>query len=232
LQKQVEGQFHLSFKGELIRGKTFYASPPLKGDQFVRLNYHLRVQDPDRTNISAVIGDLKTLTDGLVARSKRGTVNVPKASASSLKSILAILEKHRGSSKPRPEVMIEVLMTYMNPLVENPEAPVATDLSDALDDEGLDSGDLAPSAEDVFEPVGEAFALQEYPHAMLSDDLNEINRAAGLNEEEAEQSARASEISVNEALRRNFAPPLPSGKEAASVGADMRIMLDNLVKKE
>ncbi|MBQ7618157.1 MAG: TraM recognition domain-containing protein, partial [Desulfovibrio sp.] len=41
LQKQVEGEVTISFKGEIIRGQTFYANPPLKGSQHLRLNYLL-----------------------------------------------------------------------------------------------------------------------------------------------------------------------------------------------
>ncbi len=47
LQKQVEGQMTAFFKGEMIRGRTFYACPPLGMDQELRLSYHLRLQAPD-----------------------------------------------------------------------------------------------------------------------------------------------------------------------------------------
>lgn len=47
LQKQVEGQMTLFFKGEMIRAKSFYAAPPLAEGQEVRLASHLKVQAPD-----------------------------------------------------------------------------------------------------------------------------------------------------------------------------------------
>lgn len=61
LQKQAEGEMTLVFKGELIRGRTFYAAPPLAMTQEVRLSCHLKVHEPD---VSGLRGRLHRL-DGL-----------------------------------------------------------------------------------------------------------------------------------------------------------------------
>lgn len=61
LQKQVEGQITAFFKGEMIRGKTFYAAPPLKMTQEVRLAYHLKVQQPDIQALRQTMGDIAAL---------------------------------------------------------------------------------------------------------------------------------------------------------------------------
>ena len=52
LQKQVEGQMTIFFKGEMVRARSFYAAPPLNPWQEVRLAYHLKLQQPDRTSLS------------------------------------------------------------------------------------------------------------------------------------------------------------------------------------
>ena len=51
LQKQVEGQMTLFFKGELIRARTFYAAPPLKPSQEVRLISHLKMRAPSPASL-------------------------------------------------------------------------------------------------------------------------------------------------------------------------------------
>ena len=52
LQKQVEGQMTIFFKGEMVRARSFYAAPPLNPWQEVRLAYHLKLQQPDRNSLS------------------------------------------------------------------------------------------------------------------------------------------------------------------------------------
>ena len=51
LQKQVEGQMTLFFKGELIRARSFYAAPPLKPSQEVRLISHLKMRAPSPASL-------------------------------------------------------------------------------------------------------------------------------------------------------------------------------------
>jgi len=65
LQKQIEGDVTISFKGEVIRGRTFYAAPPLKDDQHVRLAYMLKCLSPDVSDLKQRFGDLKSLRESL-----------------------------------------------------------------------------------------------------------------------------------------------------------------------
>ena len=59
LQQQTEGDVTIAFKGDIIRGNTFYADPPLKGDQSLRLNYMLKCLAPDLT----AFGPLQSVMD-------------------------------------------------------------------------------------------------------------------------------------------------------------------------
>ncbi|MDR1856865.1 MAG: TraM recognition domain-containing protein [Desulfovibrio sp.] len=51
LQRQVEGQFHVFFKGSLIRGRVFYANPPLGTRQFLQLNKFLKIRSADLSKL-------------------------------------------------------------------------------------------------------------------------------------------------------------------------------------
>jgi intracellular multiplication protein IcmO len=243
LQKQVEGQFHLAFKGELVRGKTFYAAPPLAGHQFVRLNYQLRLEDPDRKKISSAIGELKALSDRLTAIGKAliagEKLAVPQTSHPSLRKILALLDKYgRDPSTQRPGVIIKLLATCQEPLKE----PAATPLHSAAPlpqepdenaDEGQEPDELDAHEAAYYEAESDvdmeaAPAPAAYPRVLLGADLKEINLGAGLGEDEAARSALESENCVNKALRRCYAPPLPSHKDAGFVDIGLRTLLAGL----
>ena len=73
LQKQVEGQMTAFFKGEMIRGRTFYACPPLGMDQELRLSYHLRLQAPDPSLLQLREGKIGALARACRARAQGRT---------------------------------------------------------------------------------------------------------------------------------------------------------------
>jgi intracellular multiplication protein IcmO len=47
LQEQIEGEFHAFFNGEVIRGRTFYANPPLPSDAQARINQMIAIPLPE-----------------------------------------------------------------------------------------------------------------------------------------------------------------------------------------
>ena len=67
LQKQVEGQMTIFFKGEMIRARSFYANPPLAPSQEVRLNCHLKVQAPSRSSLVRFMNSKSRIRDWLAA---------------------------------------------------------------------------------------------------------------------------------------------------------------------
>ncbi len=52
LQEQVEGEFHLFFRGKIVRARSFFANPPLKKHQQLRINDMLPVPKPPKDSIS------------------------------------------------------------------------------------------------------------------------------------------------------------------------------------
>lgn len=67
LQKQVEGQITAFFKGEMIRGRTFYASPPLDMNRQIRLACHLRVTEPSPDALRERLGSISALERALAS---------------------------------------------------------------------------------------------------------------------------------------------------------------------
>lgn len=71
LQRQVEGQVTIAFRGDIIRGYTFFANPPLAAHQSVRLNYQLALAQPNLDYLLADVGCVKHLLEAFVKRGIR-----------------------------------------------------------------------------------------------------------------------------------------------------------------
>ncbi|MBO4369109.1 MAG: TraM recognition domain-containing protein, partial [Desulfovibrio sp.] len=75
LQKQIEGDVTLSFKGEIIRARTFFANPPLSPEQHIRLNVFLQCHEPNADDLVAQFGRHKKLLTAFLARFARSEGN-------------------------------------------------------------------------------------------------------------------------------------------------------------
>jgi intracellular multiplication protein IcmO len=144
LQKQVEGKFHMSFKGNLIRGKTFYANPPLGARQFLRLNYHLKAASPqaDVDTLRGNFGKWKSFLDWMTEFAKNEGQKIPvEAVPAEIEDVCAVFEKYRDRvSIPKPEVAIEAIITFSGEFEEDgesdvPAGPDMADLMNALDND-------------------------------------------------------------------------------------------------
>ncbi len=93
LQKQVEGQMTVFFRGELIRARAFYADPPLVPSQAVRLNCHLMLQAPSPAGLHKYTGTLALLTRWLQAlgRGECGACVQPEHAVPALPGELAVI---------------------------------------------------------------------------------------------------------------------------------------------
>jgi intracellular multiplication protein IcmO len=65
LQRQIEGEVHIMVKGEVIRGRVFYAAPKLAKEY--RLNHFLKVLPPDPASLQKLKVNARALIDSLVA---------------------------------------------------------------------------------------------------------------------------------------------------------------------
>ncbi|MBQ7456490.1 MAG: TraM recognition domain-containing protein [Desulfovibrio sp.] len=74
LQTQIEGDVTISFKGRIIRGRTFYANPTLHSWLRIRLAYQLQLVLPDSRELDSLFGRLHTLFLAYRARIKDGKI--------------------------------------------------------------------------------------------------------------------------------------------------------------
>ncbi|MCP3945032.1 MAG: TraM recognition domain-containing protein [Desulfobacteraceae bacterium] len=58
-QEQIEGEFHLFFRGKIVRARSFFVNPPLKKNQQLRINDMLPVAKPQKQRISLQLGKIK-----------------------------------------------------------------------------------------------------------------------------------------------------------------------------
>lgn len=64
-QEQIEGQFHLFFRGRIVRGLSFYANPPLKKHYQLRINDMLPVPKPEKDLVNLKLEKTKKGTKTL-----------------------------------------------------------------------------------------------------------------------------------------------------------------------
>jgi len=230
LQRQVEGKFHMFFKGNLIRGKTFYASPPLKKDQFLRLNYLLKVNVPDLAALDAQFGPLKRLVEAFLARKevvKDIEAYVTPEAPLDLQGVIAILALYKDNlSVPRAEVAIEVLLSCGNRF----EAPVDSGLSDVQGEEVPQDISSSSSVGTCLARVSTSFeeARSSLPAAVLRRGFVDLGKAAGLDDGSAVRQAICSETAVNNALKECYAQPLPAPKEESTILGAIDDILDGM----
>lgn len=241
LQQQVEGEFHLSFKGRMIRGKMFYADPPLKDTQQVKLAYQLKVNTPDVTTLRATLGDIRTLKDALRSILEKDLHLMVPEPSEDIRQLMATFSKFADDvSTPRSQVGIEALMNFS--LEDQNEEPPSDDLEPtaeimSIGDEpdlsnfAMVDDELRTSLEaDGTSPLMHADLAEEFdgmPVADLKEDFVEIGLASGLNADEAERTAAESEQEINAALTVAYAPPLPV-PESEDINGDLAALVESM----
>lgn len=123
LERMIEGEFHLFFKGKLIRGTTFYAAPPLKNSQDVRLAYQLKVQEPDEKDLSVRLGAVKELKDILLRRIQRE--DAPEVASVSqpdkLRNVTRVFDDPRIYARSRMELAMCAFLAWNDEEAVQPE---------------------------------------------------------------------------------------------------------------
>ena len=71
-QEQIEGQFHLFFRGRIVRGLSFFANPPLKKHYQLRFNDMLPVSKPEKDMVTL---KLETTKKGAATLAKLTKIN-------------------------------------------------------------------------------------------------------------------------------------------------------------
>jgi intracellular multiplication protein IcmO len=163
LQKQVEGQIHVFFKGELIRGKTFYANPPLEDNQFLRLNYFLKVATPPIEKVRENYNGLKEIKDSLekfLKGESEANDSLAEESVQGLEMTAEVFERWKDWKDPdtglprsettrsRPEVAIEALTENLN-LRGDVTVPVEELMKDAIEVDDISDSNESQDMDDV-----------------------------------------------------------------------------------
>lgn len=235
LQKQIEGDCTIFFKGELIRGRTFYAAPPLKDDQDVRIAYHLKCHSPNIDRLRASYTDLKEILEGLLARAKK-FCELPMEESESpaqLKPVVDVLHKARSAvSISRNDAGISALMHFseVDPLpdvVREAISPSGLDGDIEEDILGATAGDesLGPVTGDSSEVIKAeqarkgAFAQRmENEHEVrrrfdrdaMASRLSKIEELCGATPEEARKVGETTADAVDSSLRAVYPDDTPS----------------------
>lgn len=82
LQEQIEGEFHAFFNGEIIRGRAFYANPPLKSDMQIRINQMVPVPLPNKEDV-----DLKFMRQDMLYQNFKKLVLKEKKDLSNYRQV-------------------------------------------------------------------------------------------------------------------------------------------------
>lgn len=124
LQKQIEGDCTIFFKGEMIRGRTFYAAPPLKNDQDVRLAYHLKCMAPNKGKVDDIrleLDDFKSVVEAFALKARavmdtapvEGNHDMQADNLKAIRGVLSLLHDARSRVEiGRNDVGISALMVH------------------------------------------------------------------------------------------------------------------------
>ena len=166
LQKQIEGDCTVFFKGELVRGRTFYAAPPLKNDQDVRLAYHLKCQSPYKTDVENLIlelNNIKVVIDAVLDRARNTPDQCHEDVPASLERTVGIIRQARSRPEiSRNDVGISALVLFENqddqereileaidePIIDDVPEPDLEEPDEAATRSWVDTGD-SPEVRDA-----------------------------------------------------------------------------------
>ncbi len=97
LQQQIQGEFHAFFNGQIVRGRSFYASPPLPEDAQLIVHEMLQVLPPSREELDERHGAPKRIAEQL-ALLIRGDerLEIGGVPPGTLAAPLAVLSDQRG----------------------------------------------------------------------------------------------------------------------------------------
>lgn len=249
LQRQIEGEMHAVFKGNLIRGKTFYAAPPLAMEQRVALSYLLKLQDPDIKMLRAKLGDIRDLKNTLVELVRaESTAAVPIDLGRLGYACEVFLHFSQSKRYPMMEVAVAALLHYMQAsdgaalqasgTVEVPASGVASSqdttpaplvLFEADDPFAEDPfGDVQPLASTTADTSQGAGQSDTLIAPRVQELLSDIEIA--LTGTSSPKAIAALGDALHQSVRNCYAPPLPESSEHVSetVTSNLLKIIDEL----
>lgn len=232
MQKQIEGECTVFFKGELVRGKTFYAAPPLKDDQDVRIAYHLKCQTP-RLDDLVKYTEIKILLDDFLAlgRGKAPAMDELDSDAELYPAIEVIrMSKAKDTQTSRNDIAISAFVKF----VENCGRFMVPDdlpIDDQIDDQ---MGDITTSAVEEKEADSRHSVRDRMRHEHRRKELRqraaetgamarEVERQCGRSEEEAKYVEDMTTIN----LEKTMTPPENLEQSMSTMNANLEKMMQD-----
>lgn len=110
---QIEGEWHLFFKGKIIRGQGFHAGAGPKSNEYpLFVHHHAQIFQPSRTALSARFGDLKTLMDSwdVIARGDMPEMAFTNPAPAPL---IEVFSNAEGFSQKRRELGVAAIHNWL-----------------------------------------------------------------------------------------------------------------------
>jgi len=122
LRDQIEGEFHVFHKANMIRGQMFHADPPIK-NATLRINRFVEVLRPSVQSIAAKYGPVKFLTADLKKLVRGGPITGEGKSRKMDEDIMRVIDIFNNAAEaarmPTNEAMLASLLISLKPAVSN-----------------------------------------------------------------------------------------------------------------
>lgn len=119
MQNQIEGEFHGFLGSTMVRGRSFYANPPLDPNMITRYNHLVAISPPDRRDIEMQFAKVPSIIANLVKNYERIEITQKSREGGplSLEERIAEAEsqiKHSLSVSINTAIYGDSLLTYIN----------------------------------------------------------------------------------------------------------------------
>lgn len=153
LQEQTEGEFHALFNGEITRGDSFYADPPIKSSDELRLRIMLSVLRPEKKDLMEHINGQEKAEEVInkLLNDEKLDITLPEINQTILSKIVKNIKRFSQYDN-----IIKMILSLLAVQKETPEISNAmkqaidTELTESLDDDHMIFEDSSED-DDIFE---------------------------------------------------------------------------------
>lgn len=118
LQEQTEGEFHATLNGELVRGNSFYADPPIKDEDELRIRIMLSVLRPEPKDLEQCLEGKKNAEELISKLLNKENLNIllPENKQKLFSGIASNIKKYNGYQK-----IVSLILSLLSVEKENPK---------------------------------------------------------------------------------------------------------------
>lgn len=154
LQEQTEGEFHALFNGEITRGDSFYADPPIKPNDELRLRIMLSVLRPEKKDLNELINGQEQAENVInkLLNNEKLDIALPEINQTILSKIVENIKRFSQYDN-----IIKIILSLLAVQKETPEISIkeemTTDNNEQIieDDDHMTFDDISDEDEKVFE---------------------------------------------------------------------------------